>query len=126
MTKTILLIEDLPSHAILVIKFLEHIGIQVIWKASAEEGLIELTKVVPDLFLIDISLPGISGLQFLKTLKENPALSHIPTIAVTAHAIFNAKEEFLAQGFTDYIAKPFPSALLISTVKKHLKMKEDT
>ena len=121
---TILLIEDLPLHAALAIKILEHAGFTVIWKESAELGLEELQKITPNLFLIDISLPGMSGVEFVQELKKNPLLASIHKIAITAHATQGTKEMLLAQGFTDYLTKPCTSALLISTVKKNLKIKE--
>lgn len=119
-TLTILLVEDLPSHAAIAIKILEHAGFQVIWKSSAEEALEELQKTVPDLLLIDIALPKMSGAQLVQELKKQPAMASIPMIAITAHAMLGIKETLLAQGFTDYIPKPYTIELLTSTVKKVL------
>lgn len=61
---------------------------------------------VPELVLLDISLPGMDGTEVLRRMKEEPDLASIPVIAVTAHAMSGDRERFLALGFDAYITKP--------------------
>lgn len=61
---------------------------------------------VPELVLLDISLPGMDGTEVLRRMKEEPDLASIPVIAVTAHAMAGDRERFLELGFDAYIMKP--------------------
>lgn len=70
---------------------------------SALEGL---AQVPTDLILLDISLPGMDGLEVLRVLRLDPNLKKLPVIAITAHAMAGDREKFLAVGFDDYVAKP--------------------
>lgn len=60
----------------------------------------------PDLVLLDISLPGIDGIEVLARLKADVALSGVPVIALTAHAMSGDRERLLGLGFDDYVSKP--------------------
>jgi CheY-like chemotaxis protein len=60
----------------------------------------------PDLILLDISLPGMDGLEVLARLRNEERFKHTPVIALTAHAVSGDREQYLAAGFDDYIAKP--------------------
>lgn len=77
---------------------------------SADEGLRALTlsqTLCPDLILLDIWLPGLSGIEITKTLRQNPETRNIPIIAVTALATDKDRESILASGCTQYISKPY-------------------
>lgn len=71
--------------------------------AAAIEGI---TSAPPDLVLLDISLPGMDGVDVLRELRSNPSLRDLPVIALTAHAMIGDRERYLAEGFDDYFAKP--------------------
>ncbi|HEY3323030.1 MAG TPA: response regulator [Planctomycetota bacterium] len=65
-----------------------------------------LPVAIPDLVLLDISLPGIDGMGVLQQIRLTRALMHLPVIALTAHAMAGDRERLLAAGFDDYVSKP--------------------
>ena len=75
----------------------------------------------PDLVLMDIQLPEVSGLEVAKWLKADDALRSIPIVAVTAFAMKGDEEKIRRGGCEDYIAKPIKVASFIETVRRHLK-----
>ncbi len=112
----ILIVEDNQMNMELATDLLEASGYVVIQAEAAEEG-IELARVEsPDLILMDISLPGMDGLQATGVLKHDPKTKDIPVIAMTAHAMKGDEEKALTAGCTGYITKPidtreFPKAV---------------
>ena len=79
-----------------------------------------LEKITPDLILLDIEMPGISGYDAIKILKADKRLSEIPVIFVTSRYDENSELEGLSLGAIDYITKPFSPALLLRRIKNHL------
>ena len=74
--------------------------------ANGQEALSRFTRRPPDAVLLDISLPGIDGLEVLARLRADERLARIPVVALTAHAMVGDRERFLAQGFDGYASKP--------------------
>jgi two-component system cell cycle response regulator DivK len=90
---------------------------------QSETGLaaLELTrKHHPDLILMDIQLPGMSGLEVTKRIREDEDLKTIPIIAVTASAMRGDKARFLAGGCDDYLPKPIRLWRLVATIEQFL------
>ena len=84
-------------------------------------ALAGLPGAVPDLILLDISLPGMEGPEVLRRLRSDPRLRKIPVIALTAHAMSGDRERFLAQGFDDYVTKPIvDESLLFAAIARLL------
>ena len=112
----ILIVEDNPMNLELATDLLEAAGYVVIQAGTAEDG-IELARAEsPDLILMDISLPGMDGLEATGVLKQDPATKGITVIAMTAHAMRGDEEKALAAGCAGYITKPidtreFPKAV---------------
>jgi len=79
-------------------------------------ALVGLPRRVPDLVLLDISLPGMDGVAVLRALREIPAFAQRPIIALTAHAMTGDRERFLEQGFDDYIRKPIVDVAVVYRV----------
>ena len=99
---------------------LEVHGYRPILARTGPEALTLANKHRPDLILMDIQLPEISGLQVTEQLKQNKALADIPVIAVTAFAMKGDEERIRAGGCEDYIAKPISVAEFLEKVKRYL------
>ncbi|CCK81084.1 response regulator [Desulfobacula toluolica] len=87
---------------------------------DGEQGLNKAMQLIPDLILLDISLPNINGLTVVKKLKNNAKTKHIPVIALTAQAMKGDKEEIIRAGCDDYLAKPIDPEQLLEKIKKRL------
>lgn len=103
--KRIALVEDNADNRMLVEALLSD-QYAITEYETGTEALVGIEREPPDLVLLDISLPGMSGSEVIKTLRANAALRHLPVIALTAHAMTGDRERFLAEGFDAYIAKP--------------------
>ena len=73
---------------------------------SAEAALAAFERAAPDVVLLDISLPGMSGVELVARLRADAGLRHVPVIALTAHAMAGDRETYLAAGFDAYVTKP--------------------
>ena len=116
MTK-ILYIEDTENNRILVSRYLERNGYQVLTAEHADEGLALATREQPDLILMDMGLPGLDGWDATRRLKSEPQLKHIPVIALTAHVMQGDREKALAAGCDDYDTKPFQFPRLLAKIE---------
>ena len=102
----VLIIEDNPKNLKLARDVLNHTGYQTLEAETAEEGLALARARHPDIVLMDVQLPGMDGLQALDRLRSDPETRDIPVIALTAFAMKDDRERFLAAGFDRYVAKP--------------------
>jgi CheY-like chemotaxis protein len=114
--ETVLVVEDNRPNMELVTALLEAARCKVLQAWTAEEGIRIAGAQCPALILMDISLPGMDGLTATAALKQDPKTTHIPVIALTAHAMKGDEERALAAGCAGYIAKPidtraFPKAI---------------
>jgi two-component system cell cycle response regulator DivK len=102
----ILIVEDNPRNLKLVRDVLEHHGYATAAASNAEEG-IELARARhPALILMDVQLPGIDGVEALGRLRRDAATADIRVVALTAFAMHDDRERFLAAGFDGYLEKP--------------------
>ena len=116
----ILAIEDNPLNAKLVRDALDAFGYDVTLSTTAEDGLELARAEPPDLILMDIHLPGMSGLEALEILKQDPALGAVPVVAVTASAMPMERREILAAGFDGYQPKPLSVKELRAEIERLL------
>lgn len=121
MSAKILYIEDNPQNMRLVRKLLVASGYQVIEAVDGLSGLATAAREMPDLILMDVNLPDISGLEATQRLKASPQLAWIPVIAVTANAMHGDREIVLAAGCDGYLAKPVMKNELMQAVTAALK-----
>lgn len=106
MTKRILIVEDNPDNRILISDVLSSLKYDVIIAEDGEEGIDKARAELPDLILMDLSLPRMDGWAAAREIKATEALAHIPVIALTAHAMVGDREKALQAGCDDYISKP--------------------
>lgn len=118
--KTVLIVEDNELNMKLFHDLLEAHGYRTLQARTGPEALKLAEERQPDLILMDIQLPEISGLQVTQQLKKNRTLASIPVIAVTAFAMKGDEERIRAGGCQDYIAKPISVADFLEKVKRYL------
>lgn len=116
----ILIVEDQPLNRKLVRDVLQAKGYRTIEAETGEDGVRAAHDQVPALILMDIQLPGISGIEALRMLREDPVTRTIPVIAVTASAMQQNQREILAAGFDGYLPKPINIASFLEAVRKKL------
>ncbi len=114
--KTILVVEDDPASMKLISSILEAAGYDVLGTTNAEEGLQAARTENPALIVMDIGLPGLSGVGAAKALRQNPGTRGIPIIAVTAHAMKGDRERLLSEGFDGYVSKPISPGFLLNLI----------
>jgi two-component system cell cycle response regulator DivK len=102
----ILIVEDNEKNMKLVRDVLQVKGYQTLEAGTAEDGIALAQAHSPDLVLMDIQLPGMSGIEALGVLRANPATAHIPVIAVTASVMQQDRKLITEAGFDAYIGKP--------------------
>ncbi|MBL6930734.1 MAG: response regulator [Rhodospirillales bacterium] len=120
MTKTILIVEDNALNMKLFDQLLQANGYDTIQSIDGGDVWEIVKERSPDLIIMDIQLPGRSGLEITRDLKADEELKHIPIIAVTAFAMKGDEEVIREAGCDDYIAKPISVPLLLETVAKFL------
>lgn len=113
----VLIVEDNEKNMKLVRDVLQAKGYATAEAGTAEEGLGLARELRPDVILMDIQLPGISGLEALLILRGEPAIAAIPVIAITASVMDQDRANILAAGFDGYISKPISLKPFLETVR---------
>lgn len=103
--KKIAIVDDWADDRLLARVLLDE-RYEVLEYASGEEALARLPQDQPDLILLDIGLPGLSGFEVLKRIRSHPELRDIPVVAYTAAGTADDRSRFLAAGFEELIGKP--------------------
>jgi CheY-like chemotaxis protein/HPt (histidine-containing phosphotransfer) domain-containing protein len=119
--KSIAVVEDNADNRLLVDAILgDRFALQEYETGS--EALEGMAFVRPDLVLLDVSLPGMDGLEVVARLRADPTLADIPIVALTAHAMTGDRERYLAAGFDAYVAKPIVDEnVLIGAIERLLE-----
>ena len=120
MSKTVLIVEDNELNMKLFHDLLDAHGYATLQTRDGMEALALARQHHPDLILMDIQLPEVSGLEVTKWIKEDDRLRRIPVVAVTAFAMKGDEEKIREGGCEAYIAKPISVGTFIDTVKKFL------
>jgi two-component system cell cycle response regulator DivK len=120
MAKTVLIVEDNELNMKLFHDLLEAHGYNTVGTRNGNEALDLARRHRPDLILMDIQLPEVSGLDVTKWLKADPVLKSIPVVAVTAFAMKGDEERIRVGGCEAYLSKPISVAKFIDTVRQFL------
>jgi two-component system, cell cycle response regulator DivK len=116
----ILLVEDNELNRDMLSRRLIRKGYEVILAQNGQEGLEAARNHTPDLILMDMSLPVMDGWEATRRLKEVPATSRIPVVALTAHALSDDREKARRAGCDAYETKPVELTQLIETIERLL------
>ena len=120
MAKRVLIVEDNELNMKLFHDLLDAQGYETLQTREGLQALALARQHQPDLILMDIQLPEISGLEVTKWLKEDDELSHIPVVAVTAFAMKGDEERIREGGCEAYISKPISVGFFLETVRRFL------
>ena len=120
MKKLILIVEDNDKNLKLVRDVLEVKGFATVEAGTGEDGIRLAAERKPDLILMDIQLPGISGIDALKALRAEPATAKIPVVAVTASVMQQDRKLITEAGFDGYVAKPINIKEFLEAVRTTL------
>ncbi len=119
--KRIAIVEDNPDNRLLALALLEGMYDCVEYETGIE-AIAGLPHSLPDLILLDISLPGMDGVETLRHIRAHPLLGHLPVIALTAHAMSGDREKYLDAGFNDYVTKPIvDETILLGSIARALE-----
>jgi CheY-like chemotaxis protein len=113
----LLYVEDNPANLELVRKIIQqHSQIRFLSADTGEAGLQIARREQPDIILLDINLPGMSGFDVLRRLQQDDATRHVPVVALSAHAMPEERHQATLAGFWAYLTKPVDVNLLMQTI----------
>lgn len=116
--KIVAVVDDNQDNSMLIQLILEE-RYQVQVYDNGPDALKGFDAATPDLVLMDISLPGMDGIEILKRMRANDKLKMIPVIALTAHAMHGDLEKYILYGFDNYISKPIvDESVLFNAIEK--------
>lgn len=120
MKKTVLIVEDNELNMKLFNDLLEAHGYATVQTKNGVEAVKLAREHSPNLILMDIQLPEVSGLQVTQWLKDDPALAHIPVVAITAFAMKGDEEKIRQGGCEAYLSKPISVVKFLETVRNYI------
>ena len=118
MPRRILLIEDNEDNRVIYRLTLQHFGYEVGEAVDGETGIRMATESLPDLILMDVSIPGIDGWEATKILKADARTAGIPIVALTAHALASDRERAQEVGCDGYLAKPVEPRRVVEEIER--------
>jgi len=116
--QTLLLVEDNEDNRIIYSTVLRHLGYDVIEAQDGVEAVDLARSALPDLILMDISIPRMDGWEATRILRGDPRTQGIPIIALTAHALADDRERASEVGFSSYLAKPIEPRIVAAEVRR--------
>jgi CheY-like chemotaxis protein len=115
---SILLVDDFEDGLEMYEEYLTYRGYQVVGARSGQEAVEKARLYRPDIILMDIRMPGMTGIDALRILRSDRSFQSVPIIALTAHALDGERRRILAAGFDDLIAKPCIPDQLAAAVER--------
>ena len=120
MSRNILLIEDNEQNRYLTAFLLEQRGYRIAWASDGPAGIAMARSETPDLILLDIQLPLMSGYEVARALRALHSLRKTPIVAVTSYAMSGDRERCLAAGCDGYIEKPIDPETFVTEIERFL------
>jgi two-component system cell cycle response regulator DivK len=117
-TKTILYVEDDELNRKIVRDLLRRTAYRLIEAVDGEAGIATALEERPDLILMDIQLPKVSGVEAIRTLRNTPVTAHTPIIAITSFALSGDQQKAKDAGASAYLAKPYSPFELLGVIRK--------
>ncbi len=118
--RTILYIEDNEYNRKIVRQLLSHTAYRLVEAVDGESGVTLAQETLPQLILMDVQLPKMSGHEATRILRQDPRTRDIPIIVITSFALSGDRELAAAAGATDYLAKPYSPRELIALIRKYV------
>jgi two-component system cell cycle response regulator DivK len=118
--KTILYVEDNEMNRKIVRDLLKRTKYTLVEAHDGEAGVAKALEIRPDLILMDIQLPKISGIEATRQLRANPATAQTPIVAITSFALSGDEQKAKDAGATAYLAKPYSPFDLLNLIRKLL------
>jgi two-component system, cell cycle response regulator DivK len=119
-SKTILYVEDNAVNRRLVRDLLQHTTYTLVEAVDGEVGVAKAVEIRPDLILMDIQLPKMSGLEAMRRIRADAATANTPIVAITSFALSGDDQRAKEAGATAYLAKPYSPRDLLALVRKLL------
>ena len=119
--KRVLVVDDDQDNRAIIYEILKINGYEISVMTNGQEAWEHLQKELPDLIVMDMSMPKLSGWELTKRLKADQATAHIPILAFTAHALAGDEAKARAAGCDDYLSKPCAPKDIVAAVQKWLK-----
>jgi CheY-like chemotaxis protein len=125
-TSSILLVDDFEDGLAMYEEYLTYRGFHVLVARNGEEAIAQAQLHRPDVILLDIRMPGMTGTQAMHILRADPSFVNVPIIALTAHALDDERRVALSEGFDAVIAKPCLPDALVAAVDALLSSRRQT
>jgi len=120
-TPRILIVDDNPLNLELACDVLELEGFHVTLVDSGEKSIITAQELLPDMILMDLRMPGMSGLDAMKEIRKHESIKNIPIVVLTASVMAGEEERLLEQGFDGFMQKPISPATFAEEVSSFIK-----
>ena len=118
MSKTVLYVEDNEFNRKIVRQLLSVTTYRLLEATDGEQGVAMAFDARPDLVLMDIQLPKLSGLDATRKIRQDPRTAHVPIIVVTSFALSGDDQKALEAGASAYLAKPYSPRLMLELIRK--------
>ena len=118
MNKKILIVEDHPDIRRLLTLSLRRQGYEILETNTGSSAVTLVATEKPDLVLLDLSLPDLSGLEIARTIKQNPETTQIPLVALSGYSEREIESEALEAGMAEYLLKPTETKRLVEVIEK--------
>lgn len=114
----ILVVEDNEINRDMMVRRLQRRGYTILTAVDGQQGIDMTQSEIPDIVLMDMSLPVVDGWEATRQIKNNPSVRHIPVVGLTAHAMVGDRDKALNAGCDDYATKPVEFEKLIALINR--------